>query len=155
MGKERKYSSYYKGEEMKRKRKFIEVGTQIVNIKNKRKRITIKIAYPNKVMDLSHLVWIASGNTIPKNHVIHHIDRDPYNNNINNLELMSRAEHASEHFNDNKRCFECKSFKKLKGTGKLKCREAKKGFCKTKNKKVCSITFVCDDFKKKNKRKKQ
>lgn len=35
--------------------------------------------------------------SIPKGYIVHHKDGDKLNNSIDNLELMSRAEHASIH----------------------------------------------------------
>lgn len=38
--------------------------------------------------------------SVPKGHVIHHIDRDPDNNDIQNLILVSRKEHGRVHRDD-------------------------------------------------------
>jgi hypothetical protein len=37
------------------------------------------------------------GKTIPAGHLIHHKDGNPLNNDISNLECLSRCEHAKEH----------------------------------------------------------
>ena len=37
------------------------------------------------------------GGPIPKKHCVHHIDHDRMNNNIDNLELLTRKEHAAKH----------------------------------------------------------
>ena len=48
----------------------------------------------------SHLVWFKHfGHRIPKGYVLHHIDFNVDNNNIKNLALMSRSEHAKLHQN--------------------------------------------------------
>ena len=39
-------------------------------------------------------VWRKYNGDIPKNHDIHHIDRNRGNNDINNLELYSKSDHA-------------------------------------------------------------
>jgi len=45
--------------------------------------------------DLMHrYVWEYHNSKIKKGYDIHHIDHDKSNNNINNLELYSKAEHA-------------------------------------------------------------
>lgn len=41
-------------------------------------------------------VWKYYNGKIPDNHEVHHIDHNKANNNINNLELYSKAEHASK-----------------------------------------------------------
>ena len=47
--------------------------------------------------DLMHrYVWEYHKGKIKKNYDIHHIDHNKANNNINNLELYSKAEHASK-----------------------------------------------------------
>lgn len=51
------------------------------------------------------LVWIEHNGIIPEGMVIHHIDRDKSNNDINNLIMLSRAEHASLHNKGSKRLY--------------------------------------------------
>lgn len=47
---------------------------------------------------LHKLVWIDHNGPIPDgDYVVHHIDENPLNNDINNLELMSRSEHTIHH----------------------------------------------------------
>ena len=41
-------------------------------------------------------VWEYYNGKILKGHDIHHIDRDKINNNITNLELYSKSEHAKK-----------------------------------------------------------
>lgn len=57
----------------------------------------IKIAEPNKWKPYSHYIWEKHFGEIPKGYLIHHKDRNALNDNIENLELMSRAEHLAEH----------------------------------------------------------
>jgi hypothetical protein len=47
---------------------------------------------PRDYVSLHHLVWRMHGGTIPKGHVVIFRDRNPENLDINNLELISRAE---------------------------------------------------------------
>jgi endogenous inhibitor of DNA gyrase (YacG/DUF329 family) len=41
--------------------------------------------------------WMDEHGEIPEGHIIHHADGDPLNNDINNLEAISREEHAKRH----------------------------------------------------------
>ena len=43
------------------------------------------------------------GRYLTREEVVHHIDEDGLNNNINNLELLSGAEHRRKHLKDFKR----------------------------------------------------
>jgi hypothetical protein len=42
--------------------------------------------------------WIAENGPIPKGFVVHHIDEDVTNNDLSNLQLLSRSEHAKHHY---------------------------------------------------------
>lgn len=48
-----------------------------------------------------HLVWLKANqlHRVPEDSVIHHIDLNPSNNNINNLQLMSGEFHTKLHWN--------------------------------------------------------
>lgn len=63
-------------------------------------RRSIKIAEPDKWQSYSHYTWEKHFGEIPKGHIVHHKDRDALNDNIENLELMSRAKHLNEHRNE-------------------------------------------------------
>lgn len=46
----------------------------------------------------SHVVWAAAnGRPIPPKYIIHHIDHDPSNDELDNLQLVTRSEHARIH----------------------------------------------------------
>lgn len=47
-------------------------------------------------------VWELNFGTIPKGYVIHHIDEDKSNNDISNLQMMTRAEHIILHHDEGK-----------------------------------------------------
>lgn len=48
---------------------------------------------------LSHKkVWLLSGRTIPEGYCLHHIDENKFNNDINNLALMTKSLHAKHHW---------------------------------------------------------
>lgn len=45
-----------------------------------------------------HLVWELAGNgKVPTGKVLHHLDENKLNNELSNLQLMSRREHAANH----------------------------------------------------------
>lgn len=43
------------------------------------------------------LIWYSHNGSIPKNCIIHHIDKDRQNNNIDNLQLMTHKQHNTHH----------------------------------------------------------
>jgi len=65
--------------------------------KGDKKRAWIKVADPNTWIPRASAVWIANHGTIPRGMIIHHKDRDTLNDNIGNLELMTRSQHLAEH----------------------------------------------------------
>jgi hypothetical protein len=44
-----------------------------------------------------HFVWESVNGAIPEGYEIHHIDGDKHNNDIENLKLLTRAEHQKIH----------------------------------------------------------
>jgi len=60
---------------------------------------------------------------IPEGYVVHHIDGDPWNNNIDNLQMMTRAEHTILHNLGNTYM----RGKKLNDNTKLKMRNSRLG----------------------------
>lgn len=63
-------------------------------------RAWVKVADPNKWMLRSQLVWISEHGPIPVGYVVHHKDRNTLNDALDNLELLTVAEHISEHRNE-------------------------------------------------------
>ena len=51
------------------------------------------------VRSIHLLVWEAFNGYIPEKYEIHHIDKNKFNNSINNLKLLSRKEHRLLHNN--------------------------------------------------------
>jgi hypothetical protein len=49
---------------------------------------------------MHRLMWEMFNGSIPVGHVVHHKDGNVRNNNIDNLELMTRAEHCAHHKDD-------------------------------------------------------
>jgi len=67
------------------------------------RRAFVKIAQPDVWRERAVVVWEQHfGRKVPAGFVVHHKDRDPLNDSIDNLEAMSRADHAREHVNDRK-----------------------------------------------------
>jgi predicted Zn-ribbon and HTH transcriptional regulator len=76
----------------------MSVGSVTVRTqKNDGTRAWIKIAEPNKWVLRAVHVWLQSGQTIPKGYVVHHKDHNKLNDDISNLALITRAEHANHH----------------------------------------------------------
>lgn len=50
-----------------------------------------------KKINWHHIVWKHFNGPIPPNYVIHHIDHNPLNNLISNLQLMTKEEHNIHH----------------------------------------------------------
>lgn len=57
----------------------------------------IKIKEPNTWMPLARYIWEKKNGKIPKGYVLHHKDRNPLNDTIDNLEILTRAEHLEVH----------------------------------------------------------
>ncbi len=78
--------------------KRLPVGTiRERKCKGGHRRKFIKVANPNKWMLLAEFVWCQGGGTIPKGFVLHHIDRNPLNDDKANLALLNRATHMKVH----------------------------------------------------------
>lgn len=60
-------------------------------------RAFIKVAEPNTWLPRTKWVWERANGSVPKGMVIHHKDRDPLNDDLSNLVLLTRSEHAREH----------------------------------------------------------
>ena len=56
-----------------------------------------------KVAEHKYLIELIIGRKLTKNEVVHHKDRNKLNNDIDNLQLMTRSEHTKEHANDENR----------------------------------------------------
>lgn len=78
-----------------------------------------------KIAEHRHVMEIHIGRKLKSHEVAHHKDRNKLNNEINNLQLMTRAEHAKEHANDNDRKT-CKGTK-MSDEHKEKLRKVNKG----------------------------
>ncbi len=65
--------------------------------KNNKQRRFIKIDEPNVWIEYAKFVWIKHNGKIPKGYLIHHIDEDSLNDNIENLSLVTRKGHFEIH----------------------------------------------------------
>lgn len=56
----------------------------------------------NKITPIYRIIYMVANQTdIPEGYDIHHIDGNPSNNSINNLELIERKQHISNHTKNN------------------------------------------------------
>lgn len=62
-----------------------------------KQRAWVKVAQPNRWTMRAQAVWVSENGPIPNGFVIHHRDRDALNDDIGNLQMMTRAEHIDEH----------------------------------------------------------
>lgn len=65
--------------------------------KNKKIRRWIKIDEPNVWIEYSKFIWIKNNGEIPKGFLIHHIDENPLNDEIDNLAMVTRKAHINLH----------------------------------------------------------
>jgi len=87
--------SFKKGQKSNNK---MPIGTIVErNGKNNIIRKFIKISEPNKWIENAKFVWIKNNGLIPKGFLIHHIDENPLNDNIDNLAILTRKGHFEIH----------------------------------------------------------
>lgn len=60
-------------------------------------RAYVKIGSPSHWRQRAVVVWEAENGPLPSGHVIHHKDRDPMNDSIENLQCLTRSAHINEH----------------------------------------------------------
>lgn len=78
----------------------VPVGTIRIRTRHKRggdTRAFIKVAEPNVWIPNARYVWEQSNGPIPAGYAIHHIDHNPLNDDITNLELVRTADHLERH----------------------------------------------------------
>ena len=63
-------------------------------------RAFVKVADPNVWQARAKVVWERHNGQLPRGMVIHHKDRNPLNDEPENLQAMTRAEHIEEHRNE-------------------------------------------------------
>ena len=60
-------------------------------------RAFIKVAEPNSWRPNAVVVWEAANGPVPRGMIIHHRDHNSLNDDLKNLQAMTRAEHRQEH----------------------------------------------------------
>lgn len=60
-----------------------------------------------KIVPLHRLVYLQFKGNIPKGMVVDHIDNDPLNNSVNNLQLLTRAENIKKDGNNGHNQYTC------------------------------------------------
>ena len=74
------------------------VGTvQIRKYTNRPDRAWVKVAESNQWKLRAVLIWEQAYGPVPQGHILHHKDRNPLNDMLDNLEALTRAEHLHEH----------------------------------------------------------
>lgn len=92
-------TQWKKGCESNRK---LPLGSVTVRHRRREKhpRAWVKVAEPNVWVPRARHVYEALHGPVPRGSVIHHIDRNPLNDDPENLVAMTRREHALEHEHD-------------------------------------------------------
>lgn len=92
----------------------LSVGTITVRTEiNGNHRRWIKVSEPNVWVLYAVYSWTNINGEIPNGFVVHHIDKNPMNDLLTNLELLTRAEHINKHRYElemaKKRCYQLSS----------------------------------------------
>jgi len=75
---------------------------------------------------VSHTIWHVATEDWPQKHeVIHHIDEDPFNNELGNLQLMTKSEHNVLHHNGAKHSEETRAKISASSMGKTFSKESR------------------------------
>lgn len=91
-------TEFKKGERAHNK---LPVGTVRIRTFRGVQRAWVKVAEPNKWRERAKVVWEEhNGRPVPRGYTIHHRDRDPLNDAPENLQALTRADHAKEHAAD-------------------------------------------------------
>lgn len=119
---------------------WVPVGATTVRMYHGAMRTYQKVAEPNTWRLRSQVVWEAANGPLPKGHIIHHKDRNVLNDDLANLELLSRSEHFLEHRDEN----EAKRLAGLRNMKKsdLSCCRCNARFSANKKAKYCSTCRV-------------
>lgn len=107
---------YKNNSKTKKERKQLVVGSVLAKHKYTRDKSYPKVSfsYKNKprAFPVSRLVYVWFIGDVPDGCVVDHVDNDPYNNRLNNLQLLSIGENIRKRFND----LGCKCFNQYKNT---------------------------------------
>ena len=107
---------YKNNSKTKKERKQLVVGSVLAKHKYTRDKSYPKVSfsYKNKpaAFPVSRLVYVWFIEDVPDGYVVDHIDNDPYNNRLNNLQLLSIGDNIRKRFSD----LDCKCFNQYKNT---------------------------------------
>jgi len=79
----------------------LPVGSVTIRNRSGVRRAFVKVGEPNKWRERAKVVWEGHhGRRLPRGLVIHHIDRDPLNDDPSNLVALTRRQHALEHLDE-------------------------------------------------------
>jgi len=93
-----KATEFHKGHQPANK---LSVGSAVIRqARNDTKRKWIKVAEPNMWILHAIYVWQSARGRIPEGFILHHIDKDTLNDDIDNLCLLTRAAHKNIHKQD-------------------------------------------------------
>lgn len=90
--------NYSKGNKWKTERKQYIITTKHYYSNNdiKYKIVSIKIGNKPIHMQVSNVVWIYFNDTIPDNYSVDHIDDNPFNNSLDNLQMITVKENIQK-----------------------------------------------------------
>lgn len=94
---------------MKRNSKFEQIIVDNIRFRRyyesvrREDRIYFKGYYNKKRVTLHRYLWEKINGSIPKGFVVHHINNNPLDNRIDNLQCVSRSEHQSNHLKEPER----------------------------------------------------
>lgn len=78
----------------------LPIGAVAIRTRHKRggeQRAWVKVAEPNQWKLRAQVVWEAANGPIPTGFGVHHRDEDKLNDILDNLELLSKADHLAIH----------------------------------------------------------
>lgn len=107
---------YKNNSKTKKERKQLVIADVLARHKYTKDKSYPKVtfSYKNKAraITLSRLVYAWIVEDIPDNYVVDHIDNNPYNNRLDNLQLLSIGDNIRKRFND----LDCNCFNQFKNS---------------------------------------
>lgn len=85
--------------------RIVPVGTVTIRKQKREKspRAWVKVDNPSVWKLRAVVEWEKHNGEVMKGYTIHHIDRNPLNDDISNLMMLSRAEHLAQHRAEHKK----------------------------------------------------
>lgn len=107
---------YKNNSKTKKERKQLVIADVLAKHKYTQDKAYPKVSFSYKqkpiAIPLSRLVYVWFIEDIPDGYVVDHIDNDPYNNKLSNLQMLSIGDNIRKRFND----LGCKCFNQYKNT---------------------------------------